>query len=114
MPRKKNPQGKKATPASSQDSPEKEEDISDEFVEEEEAEEDENDDSEEEELTLQKTAFSQKDKVRDPTQIYLGEIGFSPLLTAEEEVYFTRLAQKGDKKARARMIESNLRLVVKI
>ncbi|HET8817226.1 MAG TPA: RNA polymerase sigma factor RpoS [Pseudidiomarina sp.] len=50
----------------------------------------------------------------DATQLYLSEIGFSPLLTAEEEVYFSRLARKGDGKARARMIESNLRLVVKI
>jgi RNA polymerase nonessential primary-like sigma factor len=50
----------------------------------------------------------------DATQIYLNEIGFSPLLTAEEEVYFARRAQRGDKAARARMIESNLRLVVKI
>lgn len=50
----------------------------------------------------------------DPTQIYLGEIGFSPLLTAEEEIYYARLVQKGDQKARAKMIESNLRLVVKI
>ena len=50
----------------------------------------------------------------DATQLYLGEIGFSPLLTAEEEVHFARLAQKGDEAARRRMIESNLRLVVKI
>jgi RNA polymerase nonessential primary-like sigma factor len=50
----------------------------------------------------------------DATQIYLREIGFSPLLTAEEEVYFGRLCQKGDAAARKRMIESNLRLVVKI
>lgn len=50
----------------------------------------------------------------DPTQMYLQEIGFSPLLTAEEEVYFGRLALKGDMAARKRMIESNLRLVVKI
>lgn len=50
----------------------------------------------------------------DPTQIYLSEIGYSPLLSAEEEIYFARLLQKGDKKARKRMIESNLRLVVKI
>jgi RNA polymerase nonessential primary-like sigma factor len=50
----------------------------------------------------------------EPTQIYLSEIGSSPLLTAEEEVYFSRLALKGDEPSRKRMIESNLRLVVKI
>ncbi|MCB5225539.1 RNA polymerase sigma factor RpoS [Alishewanella sp. 16-MA] len=53
-------------------------------------------------------------KSMDATQIYLGEIGFSPLLSAEEEVYFSRLSLKGDQAARKRMIESNLRLVVKI
>ncbi|WP_460757171.1 RNA polymerase sigma factor RpoS [Marinomonas epiphytica] len=53
-------------------------------------------------------------KSLDVTQLYLSEIGFSPLLTAEEEVYFSRLALKGDEAARKRMIESNLRLVVKI
>ncbi len=50
----------------------------------------------------------------DATRLYLKEIGFSPLLTAEEEVYYARLAQKGKESARKRMIESNLRLVVKI
>ncbi len=50
----------------------------------------------------------------DPTQMYLSEIGFTPLLTAEEEVKLARLAHKGDQAARKRMIESNLRLVVKI
>lgn len=50
----------------------------------------------------------------DPTQLYLKEIGFSPLLTAEEEVYYGRLTRKGDPAARRKMIESNLRLVVKI
>jgi RNA polymerase nonessential primary-like sigma factor len=50
----------------------------------------------------------------DATRLYLREIGFSPLLTAEEEVYYARRAQKGDAAARRRMIESNLRLVVKI
>lgn len=50
----------------------------------------------------------------DATRLYLKEIGFSPLLTAEEEVFFARKAQKGDAAARRRMIESNLRLVVKI
>ena len=50
----------------------------------------------------------------DATRLYLNEIGFSPLLTAEEEVDFSRKLLKGDESARKRMIESNLRLVVKI
>jgi len=50
----------------------------------------------------------------DATQLYLNEIGFSPLLSAEEEVHFGRLVQRGDAAARSRMIVSNLRLVVKI
>jgi RNA polymerase nonessential primary-like sigma factor len=50
----------------------------------------------------------------DATQLYLGEIGIAPLLTAEEEVFYSRKAQKGCVKSRHRMIESNLRLVVKI
>jgi len=50
----------------------------------------------------------------DPTRLYLNEIGASPLLTAEEEVSLSRLAQQGDEAARKHMIESNLRLVVKI
>jgi RNA polymerase nonessential primary-like sigma factor len=50
----------------------------------------------------------------DPTRLYLSEIGISPLLTADEEKYFARRALKGDESARQRMIESNLRLVVKI
>jgi len=50
----------------------------------------------------------------DATRLYLNEIGFSPLLTAEEEVHYSRLAQKGEESGRTRMIESNLRLVVKI
>jgi len=50
----------------------------------------------------------------DAMRLYLSEIGFSQLLTAEEEVYYARLAQKGEIAARQRMIECNLRLVVKI
>ena len=51
---------------------------------------------------------------RDATAMYLSEIGFSALLTAEEEVDLARRFAKGDEAARQRMIESNLRLVVKI
>ena len=50
----------------------------------------------------------------DATRLYLSEIGYSKLLTAEEEVRYARAAQKGDADSRHRMIESNLRLVVKI
>ncbi len=53
-------------------------------------------------------------KSLDATQLYLNEIGFSPLLSAEEEVKFSRMAIRGEEAGRKRMIESNLRLVVKI
>lgn len=53
-------------------------------------------------------------QAHDPTRIYLSEIGISPLLTADEEKYYSRRALKGDEPARQRMIMSNLRLVVKI
>jgi RNA polymerase nonessential primary-like sigma factor len=66
------------------------------------------------EVETEKAVRTFATKATDPTQMYLSEIGYSPLLSAEEEVHYARLVQKGDKKARARMIESNLRLVVKI
>ena len=50
----------------------------------------------------------------DATRLYLGEIGFTSLLTADEEKYYSRLALKGDESGRKKMIECNLRLVVKI
>ena len=50
----------------------------------------------------------------DATKLYLNEIGFSSLLTADEEKYYSRKALKGDEASRKRMIEGNLRLVVKI
>lgn len=50
----------------------------------------------------------------DPTQIYLRELGFHPLLTAKEELKIARQIKKGNEAARQKMIESNLRLVVKI
>ena len=50
----------------------------------------------------------------DATSLYLSDIGVSRLLTADEEKQLARLTQQGDEAARHRMIESNLRLVVKI
>ena len=50
----------------------------------------------------------------DVTQLYLNEIGQSPLLTAKEEIVLARRIRLGDFEARQTMIERNLRLVVNI
>ncbi|MGH8274292.1 MAG: sigma-70 factor domain-containing protein, partial [Gammaproteobacteria bacterium] len=50
----------------------------------------------------------------DVINLYLREVGFHSLLTAEEERELARSLRKGDDAARRRMIECNLRLVVKI
>lgn len=48
----------------------------------------------------------------DTTRLYLKSLGSSKSLNAEEEKYYGRLACKGDKRARQKMIECNLKLVV--
>lgn len=53
-------------------------------------------------------------RVTDPVRMYLKEIGRAPLLVFEEEISLAKRAEKHDKKARAKLIESNLRLVVSI
>ncbi|QUL99469.1 MAG: RNA polymerase sigma factor RpoD [Candidatus Fermentithermobacillus carboniphilus] len=50
----------------------------------------------------------------DPVRMYLKEIGRVPLLTAEEEVELAKRMEMGDKEAKQRLIEANLRLVVSI
>ena len=50
----------------------------------------------------------------DSVKVYLREIGSLPLLKAEEEKAIAIAAKKGDEKARKKLIESNLRLVVSI
>lgn len=52
--------------------------------------------------------------VADATTLYLKDIGFSSLLSSEEEILLTRQLKQGCERSRHRMIESNLRLVVKI
>lgn len=56
----------------------------------------------------------QKRQPPDATTLYLGEIGGSALLDAAQEKMLARKCLAGCERSRARMIESNLRLVVKI
>src|SRR5205809_1698442 len=50
----------------------------------------------------------------DALQLFLNEAGRWPLLTAQEEVELAKRIERGDKEAKERMINSNLRLVVSI
>ncbi|OEE14997.1 sigma-70 family RNA polymerase sigma factor [Aliivibrio fischeri] len=52
--------------------------------------------------------------LKDSYSLYLKEINRYQLLTAEEELVYSRLYKKGDLSARNTLIESNLRLVVKV
>jgi len=58
--------------------------------------------------------FSDYGGLSDAIQSYLREIGRIPLLTPKEERELAKRIAKGDEKARQRMIEANLRLVVSI
>ena len=50
----------------------------------------------------------------DPVRVYLKEIGRVPLLTSEEEIELSIRISDGDEKAKQRLAEANLRLVVSI
>jgi RNA polymerase primary sigma factor len=52
------------------------------------------------------------DATSDSLQLFLRDIAQRPLLTAEEEVDLAKRIERGDQRAKDRMIESNLRLVV--
>jgi RNA polymerase nonessential primary-like sigma factor len=57
---------------------------------------------------------SQNESSFDATRAYLNELSKSHLLTPDEEKFYGKRALNGDQHARKIMIESNLRLVVKI
>jgi RNA polymerase primary sigma factor len=50
----------------------------------------------------------------DPVRMYLKEIGKVPLLSAEDEIRYAELMHNGDERAKKRLAEANLRLVVSI
>ncbi len=67
-----------------------------------------------EQQAVEEPAAAGPDSTGDVTQIYLNEIGMSPLLTPTEERELSRRVVQGDFEARQKMIEHNLRLVVNI
>ena len=71
---------------------------------------------EEEEENIDLNAIDLLDGVgtEDPVRMYLKEIGTVPLLTPEEEKRLAKKKSEGDERAKARLIEANLRLVVSI
>lgn len=56
----------------------------------------------------------QRAAVDDAVKQYLKEIGMYPLLSAEQELLLAERIARGDGRARQRLIEANLRLVVSI
>ena len=72
------------------------------------------DEEESEDLDSLTTGQYLDDVSDDSVRLYLREIGKIPLLSAEEEMDLARRIVEGDKKAKDKMAESNMRLVVSI
>ena len=66
------------------------------------------------EVADEKLPIEELESFDDAIKIYLRDIQRTPLLTADSEKELARRVEKGEKAARDKMIESNLRLVVKI
>ncbi|MGN0361544.1 MAG: RNA polymerase sigma factor RpoD [Bilifractor sp.] len=73
--------------------------------------EDDNEDSDVENIDL---TVPEGVSIEDPVRMYLKEIGKVPLLTAEEEIELAKKMENGDERAKKRLAEANLRLVVSI
>jgi len=66
---------------------------------------------EEEELDL---SVPEGIAIDDPVRMYLKEIGKVPLLSSEQEMVYAREIEEGNQKAKKKLAEANLRLVVSI
>lgn len=73
-------------------------------------------DPEDADIDVEKIDLSVPDgvSIEDPVRMYLKEIGKVPLLTAEEEIELAKRMEAGDEKAKQKLAEANLRLVVSI
>lgn len=69
---------------------------------------------EELERELEQLVFLRHGESIDPIKIYLKEIGQTPLLTFDEEIKLAKAYEKGDEKAKEKLIKANLRLVVSV
>lgn len=72
--------------------------------------------AEDADIDIEKIDLSVPDgvSIEDPVRMYLKEIGKVPLLTAEEEIELAKRMEAGDEKAKQKLAEANLRLVVSI
>ena len=66
------------------------------------------------EKELELLTVMEEGSVTDPVRQYLRDIGRVPLLNAAQEIELAKAAEKNEKKARDKLISSNLRLVVSI
>jgi len=71
-------------------------------------------DNDEDALTTDTSGYLDDDVADDSVRLYLREIGKIPLLNAEEELALAKRVSAGDKDAKDKMAEANMRLVVSI